>query len=134
MPIRNKNLKIRGCQRWCSEFWGVPGTRGTRANSSPAFGEFSTIFSELFQLIGKWTFLMKGCEISYCMLRYIKSSNHWWLEFWLHKQILVHLVINTCLNKYLLCHFACSIMKTRICKCIWQTLKIFFIGQFSICN
>ena len=36
VPVSIKNLKIRGCQRWCSEFRRVPGTRGTRANSSPA--------------------------------------------------------------------------------------------------
>jgi hypothetical protein len=35
VPLSIKNLKIRGCQRWCSEFRRVPGTRGTRANSSP---------------------------------------------------------------------------------------------------
>ena len=40
VPVSAKNLKIHGCQRWCSEFRRVPGTRGTgprgtRANSSP---------------------------------------------------------------------------------------------------
>ena len=34
-PVSIKNLKIHGCQRWCSEFWRVPGTCGTCANSSP---------------------------------------------------------------------------------------------------
>ena len=36
MPVSITNLKIRGCQRWCTEFRRMPGTRGTRANSSPA--------------------------------------------------------------------------------------------------
>ena len=35
VPVSIKNLKIRRCQRWCSEFRREPGTRGTRANSSP---------------------------------------------------------------------------------------------------
>ena len=36
VPVSLRNLKICRCQRWCSEFQRVPGTRGTRANSSPA--------------------------------------------------------------------------------------------------
>ena len=28
------------CHGWCSEFWRVPGNRGTRANSSPATHSF----------------------------------------------------------------------------------------------
>ena len=37
VPVSIKNLKISRCQRWCSEFRRVPGTRGTRANSSPVY-------------------------------------------------------------------------------------------------
>ena len=33
VPISIKNLRICGCQRWCSELPRVPGTHGTRANS-----------------------------------------------------------------------------------------------------
>jgi hypothetical protein len=43
VPVSIKIFKIRGCQRWCSEFRRVPGTRGTRANSSPAFYVTKTV-------------------------------------------------------------------------------------------
>ena len=44
VPVSIKDLKIR--RRWCSNFRQVPGTRGTRANSSPVSDHPGGIWSQ----------------------------------------------------------------------------------------
>jgi hypothetical protein len=69
-----KNLKIRGCQRWCSEFRRVPGTRGTRANSSPDVWHVRQFFTPNGQFLDPYpTYPKTRHHLSICTI----SAVHW---------------------------------------------------------
>ena len=84
VPVSAKNLKIHGCQRWCSEFRRVPGTCGTRANSSPVYA---------IACRDKWD--------AACALGTLQSKWPHWNLFCCHFEICIFLVIDKFLTDVL---------------------------------